>query len=90
MENLKKLPLSKCFGETSKYLMNYIESNNSLHQLQFDFQPHYSTETAHAFFTKQLNSSVYKGDVGAVYLDIKKATDTLNQHILILRLSKVT
>lgn len=68
----------------SSQLTDFIQSNNILHPLQFGFRSQHSTETANCFFVEQLKLAIDCGEiVGAVFLDLKKAFDTLNHDILI-------
>ncbi len=54
-------------------------SHFPLHPMQFGFRAHHSTETANCYFVEQIKSSLGDrgGVVGAVFLDFKKAFDTL-------------
>ncbi len=62
-------------------ITNYL--NNSyfaLYPMQFGFSANYSTEMANCYFTEKVKSLLDKGGVvGAVFLDLRKAFDTLNQ-----------
>ncbi len=62
-------------------ITNYL--NNSyfaLHPMQFGFRANYSTEMANCYFIEKVKSLLDKGGVvGAVFLDLRKAFDTLNQ-----------
>ncbi len=54
--------------------------------MQFSFRKKYSTETANCFMLENMKSLMDKGVVGAVFLDFKKAFETVNREILISRL----
>ena len=60
----------------------------TLHPMQFSFRAHHSAETASCFFLMTVRAMADKRDVvGAVFLDLRKAFDTVSRHILITKLS---
>lgn len=70
----------KCVAEQ---LTNHLKNAPfSLHPRQFQF--HHSIETANCFFVENIKLKLDKDDVaGAIFLNLKKAFDTDNHHILI-------
>ncbi len=64
--------------------MNFVDIQNVLCPMQFGFRKQHSTETVVCYFIEQIRSKLDKGGVvSVVFLDLQKAFDTLNYHILI-------
>jgi hypothetical protein len=70
-----------------RQLSAYLENNNLLDDCQFGFRQNRSTELATALFTDSIKRKVNEGKlVGAVFIDLSKAFDTLSHAKLILKL----
>lgn len=68
-------------------MVDHLEANQFLHPQQFGFRSGYSTEIANCCFIENVKKSLDRGDVvGAVFLDLKKAFDTISGLRLIFRL----
>lgn len=72
--------VSKLLEKTSyNQLISYLEDNNLLSDCQHGFRPLRSTMSALLLFTEQIRASLNKGQVtGVVYIDFRKAFDTVN------------
>ena len=94
MENYRPISVLSCFSkilERTLYnrLFKYLTVNEILYQKQFDFREGHSTEDAIIQLTDQMKSSFERNHftVG-VFIDLSKAFDTVDHHIIIKRLNQ--
>ena len=79
---------SKIFEKAiSKYLLEFLDSNNTLYKYQFSFRKKFSTSHAIISIVEKINNALSSGKcVAGVFLDFRKAYDTVDHSILLKKL----
>ena len=85
---LHESSLQTCSANFHKRLYSFLEEHNILYQNQFGFRKNHSTVYALVRIIEMIKESIDTGKFGCgIFIDLRKAFDTVNQEILLNKLA---
>ena len=68
-------------------MYTFLNNNNIIHNLQFNFRRHHSTSHILINITENIRMALDKGNIGCgVFVDLQKAFNTVDHQVLLTKL----